>query len=425
MQAIVEPGRIQGTIQVPASKSMMQRVCAAALLHIGKTIINNPGHSNDDITALNILKQCGASVSRIDSNSIEIISNGVNPLTDEVSVGESGLSARLFTPILALSGKKLTINGKGSLLKRPMNELLHILPELGVDAKPVQQSGYLPFTIQGPLLPADIIISGSVSSQYLTGLLFAMANAAKAPLTVEVENLKSKPYVDMTLEVLGKFGYPIHNHSYSKFEILPVKQNDKDIHVTVERDWSSAAYWLVAGAIAGNITVPGMNLKSTQADRAIVQVLQNAGARIEVLPGEIRVKKSRLYAFQFDATNCPDLFPVLAILAASSRGESSIKGVHRLVHKESNRAESIAEMLENFGVFHSIHDDCLVVEGRKNFEDASVDSFNDHRIAMAAAIGSLRASDSVIINGSEAVNKSYPDFFSHLQMAGIDCTITD
>lgn len=425
MQAIVEPGRIQGIIQVPASKSMMQRICAAALLHRGKTIINNPGHSDDDLTALNILKQCGASVNSIGSNSIEVISNGVTPLTDEISVGESGLSARLFTPILALSDRKITINGKGSLLKRPMNELLHILPELGVDAKPVQQSGYLPFTIQGPLQPADIIISGSVSSQYLTGLLFALANAAKATLTVEVENLKSKPYVDMTLAVLEKFGYAIHNHNYSKFEILSVTQNDNDIHVTVERDWSSVAYWLVAGAIAGSITIPGMNLKSTQADKAIVEVLQNAGARIEVLPHQIRIKKSRLYAFDFDATDCPDLFPILAILAASSRGESSIKGVHRLVHKESNRAESIAEMLENFGVFHSIHDDCLVIEGRKNFEDASVDSFSDHRIAMATAIGSLRASDSVIINGSEAVNKSYPDFFSHLQMAGIECTITD
>ena len=425
MQAIVEPGRIQGIIQVPASKSMMQRICAAALLQQGKTIIHNPGHSNDDITALNILKQCGASVKNISLNSIEVISNGINPLTDEISVGESGLSARLFTPILALSDREITINGKGSLLKRPMNELLHILPELGVEARPVQQSGYLPFTIQGPLQPADIIISGSVSSQYLTGLLFALANAARTDLTVEVENLKSRPYIDMTLEVLGAFVYSVHNHNYSRFTIHPVAQTGKDIEVTVERDWSSAAYWLVAGVIAGSITIPGMNLQSTQADKAIVEVLRSAGARIEVLPHQIRVKKSRLYAFDFDATDCPDLFPILAILAASSRGESSIKGVHRLVHKESNRAESIAEMLENFGVFHSIHDDCLVIEGRKNFEDASVDSFNDHRIAMAAAIGALKANDSVIINGSEAVNKSYPDFFSHLQMAGIDCTITD
>jgi 3-phosphoshikimate 1-carboxyvinyltransferase len=424
MQAIVEPGSIQGTIYVPASKSMMQRVCAAALLHKGKTTIINPGHSHDDITALNILKECGAIV-HTNGNTIEIHSSGVKPLTDEISVGESGLSARLFTPILALSDKKITINGKGSLLKRPMNELLHILPELGVNALPIQKPGYLPFSVQGPLQAADIAISGSVSSQYLTGLLFALANAANDKTIVGVENLKSKPYVDMTLEVLGMFGYSISNHNYERFEVHPVVQGGSDVEVTVERDWSSASYWMVAGAIAGSIILPGMNLKSTQADKAIVKVLQLAGARIEVLPHEIRVKKSRLYAFYFDATDCPDLFPVLAILAASSRGESCIKGVHRLVHKESNRAESIAEMLENFGVFHSIHNDCLIIEGRKIFEDASVDSFNDHRIAMAASIGALKASDSVIINGSEAVNKSYPEFFSHLQVAGIECTITD
>lgn len=424
MQAIVEPGRINGTIAVPASKSMMQRICAAALLHQGKTIIENPGHSNDDVTALNILQQCGATIHK-ESGRIEINSKGVTPLADEIQMGESGLSTRLFTPILALSNKKLTINGKGSLLQRPMNELLHILPELGVTAEAIHQTGYLPFSIHGPLQPASIKISGSVSSQYLTGLLFALAYSAKQPLTVEVENLKSRPYADMTLEVLGHFDYHIRNHSYTHFEVQPVKQHEHDIHIAVERDWSSAAYWLVAGAMAGNITLQGMNLKSAQADKAIVDVLQKAGARIEISAHEIRTGKSRLRAFEFDATDCPDLFPIVAVLAASSRGESSIKGVHRLVHKESNRAESIAEMLESFGVFYSIHNDSFVIEGRRNFEADTVDAFNDHRIAMAAAVGSLRALDSVIINGSEAVGKSYPDFFSHLQMLGIDCTITD
>ncbi len=425
MQAIVDPGRIQGILRVPASKSMMQRVCAAALLHRGKTIIENPGHSADDLTAVNIVEQCGAKTSKANDNCIEIYSNGIALQADEISVGESGLSARLFTPVLALSHKKVTINGKGSLLKRPMNELMHILPELGVDVMPLQQDGYLPFAVKGPLQPADITISGSVSSQYLTGLLFAMASVVVSPVSVRVEKLRSRPYIDMTLQVLKHFGYDIINRNYEVFEILPSTRQQDNVTVTVESDWSSAAYWLVAAAIAGNVFLQGLNMRSIQADKAITDVLQLTGADMQIAGEGIKVKRSRLNSFRFDATDCPDLFPILAILAACCRGESSIRGIHRLVHKESNRAESIAEMLEQLGVFYSIHDDSFVIEGRRSFEPGTIDSFNDHRIVMAAAIGALKATDAVIINGSEAVNKSYPDFFSHLQMLGGICTITD
>lgn len=423
MQAIIDPGYIQGAIHPPASKSMMQRVCAAALLHHGKTTIHNPGHSNDDKAALHIIQQLGAKVTH-KGNNIEIESEGIQPIATEIDCGESGLSARLFIAIASLSSQELFITGSGSLLQRPMTELVNLLPQLGVAIQ--HPNNNLPFQIQGPLQPKDITIDGSLSSQYLSGLLFALAASATTPVTITVSNLTSKPYIDLTLQVLLLFGYNISHNDYKQFYIKPKNANvPKEITVTIESDWSSAAYWLVAGAIAGDVTVHGLNIESTQADKAILDVLKGMRAHINITTNTIQVKRSQLRRFEFDATHCPDLFPILAILAACCKGESMIRGVHRLIHKESNRAASIAEMLEQFGAFYSVHDDVMYIQGKPELEQASVDSYNDHRIAMAAAIGTLRATDTVIINGSESVNKSYPDFFSHLQSTGIDCTITD
>jgi 3-phosphoshikimate 1-carboxyvinyltransferase len=424
MQAIIDPGFIQGEIHLPASKSMMQRVCAAALLHHGKTIIYNPGNSNDDKAALHIIQQLGAKVSYKDNNIIEIESDGIKPIATEIHCGESGLSARLFIAIASLSSQDLYITGSGSLLQRPMTELMNLLPQLGVTIKHIDNN--LPFHIQGPLQPKDITIDGSLSSQYLSGVLFALAASATAPVTITVLNLTSKPYIDLTLQVLSQSGYDVSHDDYKQFYIKPKPTNiPKEIRITIESDWSSAAYWLVAGAIGGDVTVHGLNTKSTQADKAILDVLKKAGARLTIENETINVKRSRLKRFEFDATHCPDLFPILAILAACCKGESMIRGVHRLVHKESNRAASIAEMLDQYDVAYFVQDDSFYIRGKEELEQASVDAHNDHRIAMAAAIGALKAVDTVIINGSESVNKSYPEFFSHLQSAGIDCTITD
>jgi 3-phosphoshikimate 1-carboxyvinyltransferase len=422
MQAIIDPGYIKGDFYPPASKSMMQRVCAAALLHKGKTIIHNPGRSNDDKAALNIIAQLGATVIYKEKH-IEIESDGINPVTNEINCGESGLSARLFIPISALANQQMTITGDGSLLQRPMSEFVRLLPELGISVN--HADGHLPFTLQGQLQPKDIVVDGSLSSQYLSGVLFAFAYSATTQVTIHVTNLASSPYIDLTLLVLQLFGYRIQNENYERFIIEPKTSPQGDIEVTIESDWSSAAYWLAAGAIGGNVTVRNLNLYSPQADKEILTVLQHAEARMKLLDNSIEVKRGRLKAFHFDATHCPDLFPVLSILAACCKGESAIHGVHRLVHKESNRAASIAEMLEQFGVFYSVHDDTMYIQGLRMLEQATVDSYNDHRIAMSAAIAALRAIDTTIINNAAAVNKSYPEFFSHLQSAGIDCTLTD
>ena len=300
-------------------------------------------------------------------------------------------------------------------MQRPMKQFTHLLPLL--DVQVYGTTNQLPLKLRGPLVAKNITIDGSDSSQFLSGLLFAYCYAASdSEKVIEVENLSSRPYVDMTIDVLRKFGNGVSHENYHTFRIDPsgtIKPDD--LEITIDGDWSSAAFWLVAGAIAGDVEIAGLVNNSLLADQAISGLLHSIGARIEWLDGKLKVSKSRMKAFEFDATDCPDLFPVLAILAALCTGESYIKGVHRLFHKESNRAESISEMLENFNVPYSIEDDSFCISGVNTLQGTIIDSHKDHRIVMAAAIGALRANGPVDIEGVEAVNKSYPGFFKDLE----------
>lgn len=424
MKAVIKPCfNIDGTAVAPSSKSMMQRACAAALLRKGTTTIHHYGvRSDDEQAALNIIEQLGADIS-IDDDNIIVTSNGVHPNSDAITCGESGLSSRLFTLIAALSDKEITITGNGSLLSRPMDTILKILPELEVSVN--ADSNTLPITLKGPLKPKDITIDGSLSSQFLSGLLFAYAYSVTEPTTIQVTDLKSRPYIDLTLKTLKKAGADITHTDYTSFTIAPITNAPQNLLLSIEPDWSNAAPLLVAGAIAGGITINNLAHKSLQADRVIMDVLTKAGALVAVNRHRTIVSRGELEAFSFDATHCPDLFPILAILAGLCEGESRIKGLHRLIHKESNRIESITDMLMNFGVFFSVEDDELVIEGTDIFEYATINAYNDHRIVMAAAIAALRAKGAVTIIGAEAVNKSFPDFFNSLSSLGIAIELSD
>ena len=429
MQATIKPGNISGSVAAPASKSITQRVYAGALLRSGKTLVQGAGSSGDELAALGVIKALGAAVSAADGVQT-IISNGIDKQTGvlhhnatAIHCGESGLCARLFMPIAALSDRTITITAEGSLLTRPMHIVAKVLPQLGVAV--TTTNGCLPATVSGKLAPGDIAIDGSQGSQFLSGLLFAYCFAHRGAHTITVQDLKSKPYIDMTLAVLKQFGYTVTHNNYTQFCI---GANDfykpvDDMVVTVEGDWSSAAYFLVAGAIAGSIKVKGLVNNSVQADSALLPLLQSIGAKVAWEDGMLCVQSSRLRAFDFDATDCPDLFPVLAILAACCEGESSIKGVRRLFHKESNRAESIAEMLENFAVPYAMEDDTLYITGVRKLQGTVIDSYHDHRIAMAAAIGALRAGGPVDILHASAVRKSYPGFFEDLISCGVNCNL--
>jgi 3-phosphoshikimate 1-carboxyvinyltransferase len=251
-------------------------------------------------------------------------------------------------------------------------------------------------------------------------LLFALCSAAKAPVSIEVADLNSKPYVDLTLNVLEQFGKKVVHEDYKVFHIDPscFKHNEV-VTVTIEADWSSAAFLLAGAAVNGDVCVNGLYLNSTQADKAILDVLNQAGADVRVGENKITVTSgTTLRAFRFDSTDSPDLFPILSILAACCDGESKIAGINRLTHKESNRITSICAMLQQFGVAFRIEGDSLLVQGQQVLNAGAVDSYKDHRIAMAAAIGGLHADGPVTIADAYAVSKSYPDFFDHLASLG-------
>jgi 3-phosphoshikimate 1-carboxyvinyltransferase len=424
MKASVRPSRLKGIVQAPASKSSMQRACAAALLHKGNSLILNPGHSNDDKAALNIIQHLGALLEKED-NAWSVASNGVSPVSDGIDCGESGLSIRMFTPLAALSEKQITINGSGSLVTRPMDFFDEILPKLGVSVR--SRKGKLPIVVQGPLKPATIEVDGSLSSQYLTGLIMAYSAAGAQGVSIYVKNLKSKPYIDLTLDVMTEFGMKVPlNRDYEEFYFpgdetvrlsTPVAGHSTPSY-TVEGDWSGGAFLLVAAAIAGPVTIRGLDLTSSQADRAIVDGLMAADAGIAIEAKGIAVHPGNLSGFEFDATDCPDLFPPLVALAAYASGETRIKGVSRLAHKESDRAITLQEEFGKMGVKVALDGDMMIIEGGTGVTGTAVHSRHDHRIAMACAVAALGANGDMIIEEAQAVQKSYPDFYDDLKRMG-------
>jgi 3-phosphoshikimate 1-carboxyvinyltransferase len=427
--AIIKPSAISGNIQAPASKSSMQRACAAALLSKGKSIIHNPGHSDDDKAALEIIKGLGATI-EINNEELIINNNGIYPITNEVNCGESGLSIRMFTPIVALANKEITIRGEGSLVNRPMDFFDEILPQLGVEVH--SNKGKLPIKIKGPLQPKNIDMDGSLSSQFLTGLLIAYAAADAKNVSIRVNNLTSKPYIDLTLDVMRRFGLKLpDNKNYQEFVFSPDAHHSSLItrEYTVEADWSSGAFLLVTGAIAGPVTIRGLDMMSTQADKAIMQALSNANAGFAIEAKGIKIRPAvpiaiGMKAFEFDATNCPDLFPPLVALAAYCKGQTKVKGVNRLIHKESNRAVSLQEEFGKMGVKIEVNDDVMTIHGGSKVHGAKVHSHHDHRIAMACAVGALKADGETTIEEADAVNKSYPDFYDHLKKLGADVSLS-
>ena len=424
MNVTVQPSKINGRLQAPASKSSMQRACAAALLHNGQTIITNAGKSNDDLVALDIIQKLGAKI--LSQNDDCITVQGIDnftPLGDGgINCGESGLSIRMFTPIAALRSSEITIYGKGSLLTRPMNFFDEILPQLNVAVQTTK--GKLPIKIKGPLEPKEIIIDGSLSSQFLTGLLFAYGKAVIQPTTITVTNLKSKPYIDLTLSVMDKFGYSIQNNNYENFIVKPTHHSPFTTHhYTVESDWSSASFLLVAGAIAGNVVVTGLDVFSTQADKAILNALRDCGCRLSIEENRIEVSShplgnNGLKPFHFNATDCPDLFPPLVALAVYCNGTSVIEGVSRLAHKESNRGLTLQSEFAKMGVEIKLQDDLMIIYGGNGIKGTTVHSNHDHRIAMACAIAAFGATSETVIEEAEAINKSYSNFYEQLKMLG-------
>lgn len=426
MHVTIQPSALSGVVHAPASKSSMQRACAAALLTKGISTILNPGHSNDDKAALRVISAMGANW-EMEHDVLQVNSEGSsgrvfadNGEDMEINCGESGLGIRMFAPIIALSRKQISINGEGSLLNRPMDFFDEVLPLLGVSVE--SKNGKLPLRIKGPLQPGNIQIDGSLSSQVLTGLLMAFSAAGANDVSIRVNNLKSKPYIDLTLQVMKEFGmYVPENRGYEEFHFISNRNfqpQNKKIHYTVEGDWSGGAFLLVAGAIAGDITILGLDTFSSQADKAILNALMDCGAKLTIEEKKIEIGPASLKSFHFDATDCPDLFPPLVALASCCDGRTTIKGTERLIHKESNRAITLQQEFGSMGIQIGLQDDLMIVNGSGTMNGAAIFSHHDHRIAMAATVAALRANGQTVIEGADAVNKSYPDFYEHIQSLG-------
>ncbi len=425
MKREVYPSILKGSVKAPGSKSIAQRFAAAALLSGGETIIRDYPDSADCQAALEVIQSLGAVVEK-SGNDIFIkggFPNNANSKIKnpkgEIFCGESGLSSRLFTPLAALYDERISVNGSGSLLTRPFTEFDKVIPALGAEC--FTNNGLLPIVVKGPLKGGEAKLDGSLSSQFLTGLLMSLPLAENDTI-LEVSNLTSKPYVLMTMEVMKLFGVEVKHQNYERFEI---RANQKYIaqEVTVPGDWSGAAFLLVAGALCSGeegIVISNLDRNIAQADNRILEALTLAGVSFVIHKDEVQVFESDIKAFDFDATECPDLVPPLIALAAFANGVSSIRGAKRLIHKESNRAKALQEEFTKANVRLVLRDDELKIYPSP-IRKAILNSHNDHRIAMAASLLGL-AGDKIIVAGADCVAKSFPDYFEKLKELGATIT---
>ena len=412
MKVTVHPSDLSGNVFAPRSKSVMQRALAAALLAEGTSKIYLPCESDDCMHVGAMIKQLGAKI--IDHEDHLEIQGGLNPVGNQLHVGESGLGIRMMTPICALASEPLHITGEGSLLSRPVGVFENLLSRCGAHCK--TNNGLMPIEVQGPLKGAELEMDGSMSSQFLTGLLMALPLAPKDSV-LHVKDLKSKPYIDLTLEILAEFNISIKHDDYKTFHI-PGNQKYEATDIYVDGDWSGAAFLMVAGAVSSKegIVVEGLDNEFTQADETIKGALLFSGAKLTYQEDGIKVLGQRLKGFQFDATDCPDLFPPLAALAAFCKGKTQIKGVHRLEHKESNRALAIQQEFGKAGIKVDLEEDLMTIHPGP-IQSCIFSSHHDHRMAMAGTVLGL-AGAKIEIEHAEAIGKSYPLFYDDIEDLG-------
>lgn len=408
MNKVIEPFKYSGEIISNTSKSYFQR--AIAITAVSKSTCQIYGsYDDEDVNvALSIFKSIGG---KIKKNKNSIFLNGKNILSaPSISVfcGESGLSTRMFGVVLTSLFLTTKLSGNRSIINREID--FSKLSQLGVSVE--NNSKNLPIVLKGKLNYGIINLDGSEGSQLTSGLLIALFSL-NGDSILNVKNLVSKPYVLMTISILKEFGIKVVNEGFTKF-IVKGNQIPEIKEYHVEGDWSGAAFHFVGAAISGEVTIRGLNLSSLQADIAILYALSKCGAKIEKEKNYITVKKYRLKSFIFDATNCPDLFPALVVLASCCDGRTKIIGVNRLSNKESNRALVLQLEFKKIGVEIQVIENNMFVDGTKNIIGNNVNSHGDHRIAMALAVMASVAQTSIVIENSEVVAKSYSKFYNDL-----------
>lgn len=436
-------GFFRNDLPVPSSKSFAQRAILCAALASGTSHLYSYTPCDDSESAVKFARQLGAKVSRRgDTLTIQGIGAHAGSLeASTVETGESGLLTRLAIPVLsALSTSSFTVSGKGTLLERPLTSALDIMASFGVmlsnQANHPGKEIYIPAQVSGTLMPGTATIPGKGGSQLISGLLTALP-LCQGTSKLQVTEPRSIPYMFITLDVLRRFGVTVKAELEGDQDLLEEQdwsgctavsftikggQTYKASDFDLEGDWSAAANFLVAGAVFGGAEVVGVNSDSLQADISIADILTLAGATVsfeEDMP-VCGVRKSPLEPFKTDLNNAPDLFPIVAVLAAFCPGVSEIAGVGRLKRKESDRGRAILEMLSQFGVKAQIAGDTLMVGGESwtsrllnghLLNGGEFSSHHDHRMAMAIAVAALGASSPVIIDDKHCVSKSFPEFF--------------
>ncbi|MCL2630977.1 MAG: 3-phosphoshikimate 1-carboxyvinyltransferase [Firmicutes bacterium] len=389
---------LSGAVVCPPSKSFAHRILIASFLAKNqKAVIKNLAHSNDIVATANCLKA---------------MESGEKVL----NCGESGSTLRFLLPIASALGINAEFKGEGRLGERPMEDLISVLNQNGAKI-----NSEMPYKVSGKLNAGVYEISGSVSSQFISGLLLALPILDGDSEIVITSPLRSKGYVDITLEVLKDFGIKITKTDSGYF----IKGNQAYIapkEISVEGDFSNASFLLVAGALGKGVTVSGLNLNSVQGDKEILTVLKNAGANVEIISdSSVRVSRGNLKGMECNAEDIPDIVPIISVLLSRAKGESVIRNIERLRIKESDRVEATLSLLKAFGKKAECKGDSIIIKGDNNLaqnEKRTVLGFNDHRIVMCGAVMGAFNGGETVITDKEAVNKSYPNFYEDFLALG-------
>lgn len=409
---------------MPPSKSITHRAVICAGLAQGESTVFNLAFSQDINATVRGMGALGAkfwekdATTRCSGRALNIFGCG-RPVAKNhlIDCGESGSTLRFLIPLALLTKESMTFTGRGKLTTRPLEPYYRIFRRRNI--KYSTDGGKLPLTVQGFLKPDTFLLEGNISSQFISGLLFALPLLPGNSRIMLLSQLESRGYVDLTLSVLNKFGIRVENRDYQEF-VISGRQKYCPAQMAIEGDFSQAAFWLVAGTLGSDIRCLGLIKNSLQGDRAIIDIIRRMGGRVEDKNDSIQALPTQTRGIEVDASQCPDLVPAVAVLASCSQGVTRITNAARLRLKESDRLAAITRELGKLGADIREEKDGLVIRGKEALQGGEVDSWNDHRIAMALAVASVKCRMPVVIHQSQAVEKSYPDFWEHFRKLGGD-----
>jgi len=413
----VKKSELLGKMKAPSSKSYTHRALILSALAKGKSRIFNPLICDDTIATLNCLEKIGIRIKK-KKEFWEIEGGNLKSPKEILFCKESGTTFRLIIGVCSLIKGRCILSGESSLLKRPILPLLSALRKLGVKCKKEKNK----IILENNFLGGKTKIRGDISSQFISALLLISPFCQKEVEILLTTPLESTPYLLITLEMQNEFGVKIEcSKDLRTFKIK--RQNYRNRDYFIEGDWSSASPFLVGGAIAGRVEIKGLNFESIQADKKIIEVLKKAGAGVIIKNGKIKVKRSSLRAFSFNVKDCPDLFPIICVLASRAEGESEISGIRRLKFKESNRLEEMRKGLKRMGIGVRKRGDSFFVRG--GIAKGGEIETKDHRIAMAFSILGLVSEKKIVIKNGECVVKSYPNYWEELKKLKAHIKIED